>query len=162
MKGRYTEAWVGAGVLVIVSLVIAWASGGGKPAGGDGYDLTARFEQVDGVTVGTPVQLAGVQIGRVVQIRLDTKALKPILTFRIRDRYKLPVDSAVMIMSDGVLGGKFVKIEPGAEDDTLAPGGSFDFVQSAIILELVLERVVQIAEDRLRGDDGDKKGGGDR
>lgn len=150
MTGRNIDAWVGGGVFLVFALLVAWASGGGKPAGSDGYPLTARFDQVDGVTVGTPVQLAGVQIGQVTGIRLDVKTLKPVLTFSIQDRYKLPVDSAALIMSDGVLGGKFIKIEPGAEDETLAAGDAFDFAQSAIILEQVLERVVLAAEERLR------------
>lgn len=159
MTGRNTEFLVGAGVLLLFALVVGWASGGGKPAGGDGYTLTARFNQVDGVTVGTPVQLAGIEIGQVARIHLDVASLKPVLTLTIRDRYRLPVDSAALIMSDGVLGGKYIKIEPGAEDNSLAPGGAFDFVQGAIILEQVLERVVVTAEKRLRGGDEEKDGG---
>lgn len=161
MTGRNTELFVGAGVLLLFVMLVGWASGGGKPAGRDGYTLTARFNQVDGVAVGTPVQMAGVQIGQVTRIHMDVKSLKPVLTFSIHDRYKLPVDSAALIMSDGVLGGKYVKIEPGAEDDMLAPGGVFDFVQGAIILEQVLERVVVTAEERLRGNGRRQDGGKD-
>ena len=94
-----------------------------------------------------------------VGVSLDRKSLKPVLTFSIQERYKLPVDSAVLIMSDGVLGGKFVRVDPGSEDDMLAAGDAFEFVQSSIILEQVLERIVQTAEERLRAPNG-KPGGG--
>ncbi len=150
MSGRSTDVWVGAGVILVVAALVGWASGGGKRATADGYTLSATFEQVDGITVGSPVQLAGVQIGRVAALRLNPKSLKPVLTLAIRHKIGLPVDSAAMILSDGVLGGKFIRIEPGAEDEMMAPGGAFEFSQSAVIIEHVLERVVNIAEERLR------------
>jgi phospholipid/cholesterol/gamma-HCH transport system substrate-binding protein len=150
VTGRAKEAWVGAGVMLLFVLLVGWASGGGRNATRDGYTLTARFEQVDGVAVGTPVRLAGMQIGRVSNVRLDAKALKPILTFTLRHKIRLPVDSAALIMSDGVLGDKFIKIEPGSEDEMLAPGEAFEFAQSSIILEHILHRVVVTAEERLR------------
>ena len=150
MNGRTTDIWVGAGVILVVGLMLGWASGGGKRATADGYTINATFDQVDGITVGSPVQLAGVQIGRVAAIRLDRKSLKPVVTFAIRHRIGLPVDSAAMILSDGVLGSKFIRIEPGAEDEMMTPGSAFEFSQSAVILEHVLERVVNTAEERLR------------
>ena len=150
MNGRSTDVWVGAGVFLVIALLVGWASGGGKRATADGYVLSATFDQVDGVTVGTPVQLAGVQIGRVAAVRLNPKSLKPILTLAIQYKIGVPVDSAAMILSDGVLGSKFIRIEPGSEDDMMAPGGAFEFAQSSVILELVLERVVNMAEERMR------------
>ena len=76
---------------------------------------------------------------------LDSQQFKARVAFRIDNAVAIPEESAAMIVSDGVLGGKFVKIEPGSGDDIMAKGSEFELVQDAIIVESLLERIVQSA-----------------
>lgn len=146
------ETLVGAGVMAALALALWLASQGGKAAGSsDGYDVSARFSQVDGLTVGRPVHMSGIRIGTVTRIGLVPGTLKPDVTIGLRAGVAIPSDSAALIMSDGMLGGKFIRIEPGSDDAPMKPGASFGMVQDAVIVEQILEKIVVGAEARRRG-----------
>jgi phospholipid/cholesterol/gamma-HCH transport system substrate-binding protein len=151
MTRNWLEVVVGAVVCGVIVLLIVGGVSGGFAATRAGYVVTARFDQADGLAVGNPVYLAGVQVGKVSAMRLDPKTLQPIVDMRIDDGIEIPIDSAAMILSDGVLGGKFIKIEPGIETSYLKPGGRFDYVQDSVIVEELLQQIVNSAEKRLGG-----------
>jgi phospholipid/cholesterol/gamma-HCH transport system substrate-binding protein len=151
MKRGALEVLVGAAVCVVIALLVAGGVSGGFGGSSSGYTLTARYDQADGLAVGNPVHLAGVEIGKVSAMRLDPKSLRPIVEFRIEDTARIPRDSAAMILSDGVLGGKFVKIEPGVENEYLKPGDRFEFVQDSVIVEELLAKIVDAADRRITG-----------
>jgi phospholipid/cholesterol/gamma-HCH transport system substrate-binding protein len=151
MKRGALEVVVGAVVCAVIALLVAGGMAGGLAAASGGYTLTAKFDQADGLAVGNPVLLAGVEVGKVSAMRLDPKTLKPIVAFRFKEGIRIPRDSAAMILSDGVLGGKFIKIEPGVEDEYLKPGDRFEFVQDSVIVEELLEKIVNAADKRLGG-----------
>lgn len=151
----------GAVFWLAIGLVAYYAfTSGGLAHRGD-YRLGATFDQVDGLTVGAPVYLAGVKIGEVTRLTLDPRSYRPKITFGIRSGIRLPTDSGALVMSDGVLGGKFVRIEPGSDDAFMKPGDDFQFVQDSVIVEQLLERVVVTAERRRKaaGPADDKKPG---
>lgn len=127
-------------------LFVLLLTGDARTGSTQGYDLKARYNRVDGVTVGTNVLLAGVPIGKVTRVDFDAKLLQPILTMTLRDKYKVPRDTAALIVSDGLLGGKFIKLEPGGSEEMLQPGDHFEYTQDAIIVEALLEKVVLWAE----------------
>jgi len=146
------ETAVGAVAVLVAALALWLASAGGKAAqASSGYVLTARFDQVDGLTVGSPVYLAGIQIGSVLRIELAPGSFKPVVSPSVRRGIVIPKDSAALVMSDGVLGGKFVRIEPGAETEAMQPGERFPTVQDSVIIEALLQKIVQGAEARRRG-----------
>lgn len=145
------EIVVGAVVCGLIALLIAGGASGGFAAASSGYTLTARYDQADGLAVGNAVYLAGVEVGKVSAMRLNPKTLKPIVQFRFESSVRIPRDSAAMILSDGVLGGKFVKIEPGVETEYLKPGDAFEFVQDSVIVEELLEKIVNAADRRITG-----------
>ncbi|HEY7609834.1 MAG TPA: MlaD family protein [Alphaproteobacteria bacterium] len=148
------ETATGAVAMLGAALALWLASAGGRAAAaGDSYLLTARFDQVDGLAVGNPVFLAGIQVGSVRKIELAPGTLKPLITMTIRRGLAIPTDSAALVMSDGVLGGKFVRIEAGSETEALKPGERFQTVQDSIIVEQILQKIVQGAEARRRGDE---------
>jgi phospholipid/cholesterol/gamma-HCH transport system substrate-binding protein len=151
------ETAIGAVALVVAALALWLASAGGKAAqAGNGYLLTARFDQVDGLSTGSPVFLSGIQVGSVLKIELVPGALKPLVTMSVRRDLAIPNDSAVLVMSDGMLGAKFVRIEPGSETESLKPGERFQSVQDSVIVEQILQKIVQGAEARRRGDESKK------
>ena len=134
--------------LVLLGMVFGLAgSGAAKP----GYLLHATYDQADGLAVGAPVYLAGVRVGSVERMILDPRRFKARVALRIDEAIGVPEESAAMIVSDGVLGGKFVKIEPGSGEDTMARGDEFELVQDAVIVESLLERIVRSADARRAG-----------
>lgn len=145
------EIVVGAIVCVVIVALVALGVSGGFASAGSGFTLVARYDQADGLAVGSPVHLAGVEVGKVSAMRLDPKTLKPVVEFRFGEGVRIPRDSAAMILSDGVLGGKYVKIEPGVETEYLGQGDSFEFVQDSVIVEQLLEKIVNAADRRITG-----------
>ena len=138
---------VGAAVLLIAPLLfVAFLSGDARTSAAEGYELTARYNRVDGVTIGTDVLLAGAPVGKVTRQEFDPETLQAVLTFTLLDDIRLPIDTAALIVSDGLLGGKFIKLDPGGAEEMLVAGDSFDYVQDAIIVEALLEKVVLWAE----------------
>ena len=147
------ETVIGAAVMLAAAVALWAASAGGRGAhASNGYSLSARFDQVDGLVVGSPVYLAGIQIGSVLRIELAPGSLKPTVTLAMRRGIAIPKDSAALIMSDGVLGGKFLRIEPGSETEAMKPGDRFGLVQDSVIIEQILQKIVQGAEARRRGE----------
>ncbi len=148
------ETIVGTLALAAAALGLWIVSAGGKAAEARGsYHLTARFDQVDGLTTGNPVYLSGIQVGSVMKIELAPNSLKALVTISVRSGLAIPADSALLVMSDGVLGGKYLRIEAGSETESLKPGARFETVQDSVIVEQILQKIVRGAEARRRGDD---------
>jgi phospholipid/cholesterol/gamma-HCH transport system substrate-binding protein len=100
------------------------------------YDVTAKFENVGDLRVGSPVSMAGVEIGRVTKIDFDTKDYKAVVTMRVNEKYnQIPSDSDASIYTQGLLGGKFVGLTAGGSETYLKNGDQIDFTQSAFVLE---------------------------
>jgi phospholipid/cholesterol/gamma-HCH transport system substrate-binding protein len=151
------ETAIGAVAMLGAALALWLVSAGGKAAqAGDSYVLTARFDQVDGLAVGNPVFVAGIEVGKVLKIDLAPGTLKPLVTMSVRRGLAIPTDSAALVMSDGVLGGKFLRIEAGSEIEAMKPGDRFSTVQDSVIVEQILQKIVQGAEARRRGDEPKK------
>lgn len=109
--------------------------------GGEGYTVTARFTNVGSLKVRAPVALAGVTIGRVEKITVDPERLDAVVTLTIDSRYDaLPADSSASILTSGLLGEKYVGIEPGADMVNLQQGDEVLFTQSAVVLENLISK----------------------
>lgn len=112
---------------------------------GNYYALDARFGRTDGLLVGDKVRLAGVTIGRVVGAQLDDH-FNAIMTLEVKDGIKIPDDSSASIVSSGIMGSKYIEIEPGGSEDYLPAGGEFSYTQDAMVLEELLDRIVSIGK----------------
>ena len=126
----------GLAALVWLTLFVGnWAA----LTGGAGYRVTAKFENIGGLTVKSPVTLAGVTIGRVSSISSDREDYSAIVTLSIDQNYNnLPVDSSVAILTAGLLGAQYISVVPGGEVDYLKEGDSIDITQSALVLEQLI------------------------
>jgi len=122
----------------------------------DGYLLTAKFRSIDGIVEGSKVLLAGLPVGEVAETDFDPETNNAILTITVRDDIEVPIDSVAMIVSEGVFGGKFVKISPGGGLDMLEPGDQFEYVQDSVIFEELLEKVILAAEAKRRAANEEK------
>jgi len=147
------EMAVGAAVLAVAAGLFAYSSSGiGDRQDGPGlrngaYDLHAVFGQADGIGVGTVVRMAGMPFGKVVDMGLD-EHYRAVVTLRVSGAVPLPVDSAALILTDGLLGGKFIELEPGGALDSLGPGDTLDYTQDSVIIEDLLAKIVARAKQQ--------------
>ena len=122
------------------------------------YHLTARFDNVGGLKVGSPVSIGGVTVGRVEAIDYDSKNYKAVAHLAIQSRYaKIPNDSDVAIFTAGLLGGQYVGITPGGAETYFKDGDQIELTQSAVVLENLISKYLF---DKA-GQAGDKKPEGD-
>lgn len=119
--------------------------------GGDAYRVTARFDNIGGLTTRAPVTMAGVTIGRVESIEFDPERLNARVTMRIDGRYdQIPDDSEASILTAGLLGGQYIGLGAGGSFDSLRDGDEIYLTQSAIVLENLISRFLfqQSQEDQ--------------
>lgn len=105
-----------------------------------GYSLYAKFQNVNGISSGSDVKISGVKIGTVTDQFIDEKTFRATVKFSIDNKIKLPSDSSAKIVSDGLLGSKFLEINPGSQDDFLASGDELIFTQSSVNFEELLAK----------------------
>ena len=102
---------------------------------GDGYQVSARFDNIGGLKARAPVRSAGVTVGRVKSISLDAKTYQGLVTMELQHGVQFPKDSSAKILTAGLLGDQYVGIEPGIDDKPLAAGDTIRQTQSAVVLE---------------------------
>ncbi len=106
-----------------------------------GYHVSAEFDNVGDLKIGSPVTMSGVRVGEVSSIRFDSKVYKAVVGMRVDPQYnEIPEDSFASIQTEGLLGGKYVGISPGGLDTYLKDGGRIDQTQSAIVLETLINK----------------------
>lgn len=103
-----------------------------------GYEVSARFDNIGGLKSRAPVKSAGVVVGRVQSIGFDSKSFRALVRLEIDDRYRFPKDSSASILTSGLLGEQYVGLVPGADDHDLADGDAITMTQSAVVLENLL------------------------
>jgi phospholipid/cholesterol/gamma-HCH transport system substrate-binding protein len=138
MSKRGTETLVGLFVLLgILALTFIALKAANLASFGqrEGYPLQARFDNIGGLKVRAPVRSAGVTVGRVTAIRLDTKTFQGLVTMEIERELLFPKDSSAKILTNGLLGDQYIGLEAGGEDKNLAAGDTITQTQSAVVLE---------------------------
>ncbi len=138
MRIRTLEISVGAfmltGFLALLFLAVQ-VSGISLERGTGTYTVEARFNDVAGIRPRAKVNMAGVTVGRVTDIRVDSEYAEAILTLEIDSAVRLPTDTGAAIQTEGILGGRYVALLPGVDDDYLAEGDTITYTQSAMVLE---------------------------
>lgn len=143
MKGRSViETVLGAVVLIVALVFLVSAYKGSDIQPVSGYPLSARFNSVDGLAAGNDVRIGGVKIGSVEDMAIDPQTYAVVVKMTVADNLKLPEDSFVSITSDGLLGGKYVRIEPGQSQKLLEPNGQLTRTRDVVVLEQVLGRAI--------------------
>jgi phospholipid/cholesterol/gamma-HCH transport system substrate-binding protein len=111
---------------------------GGQKAG---YHVTAAFDNIGDLKIGSPVTMSGVRMGEVASIHFDSRVYKAVVGMRIDPQYnEIPEDSFASIQTEGLLGGKYVGLSPGGLDTYLKDGSRIDQTQSAIVLESLINK----------------------
>lgn len=158
MRRNVVETIMGAVVLVIAGLFLAYAYSGSNLRGVGGYDVVARFNRVDGLANGAEVRLSGIKVGSVVRQDLDPKTYLAVVHLVIESGIKLPIDSTAKIQSDSLLSGSHVNLEPGGDDKMLANGDEIKYTQDPVNLSDLIGRF--IFSNAQKGKPGDAPAGG--
>ena len=143
MSEHTTEVLVGAGVLAAaIGFVVYAGQVSGYAGGGSTYPLEASFRSLEGVSVGTDVRLAGVKIGTVSAVDLNPETYRADTTVALVSGIEIPDDSAIVIASEGLLGGNFVEVVPGGSPFFFEPGDVIEDTQGAVSLVSLLLKFV--------------------
>lgn len=109
------------------------------------FHVSAEFGRADGVSVGTPVRIAGLDLGKVIKMSLDDRR-RALVVFQFPRTVELPDDSSASIQTDGLFGQKYVEVQPGGSDTLLKSGGRISYVQDSVILEDLINTIVARAK----------------
>jgi len=149
MTRNIIETVLGAVVLIVAGLFLAFAYSTADLRPVTGYTVTARFNAIDGLTVGSDVRVGGVKIGSVIGQSVDMKEFRAVVRMTIRPDIRLPDDSVASVSSEGLFGGKYIRVDPGASATMLAADGEFTNTRDIVSLEELLGKVIFLVTDEL-------------
>lgn len=142
MANNAIETVMGAVVLAVAGgfLYFAYNNSNVKPI--EGYSVLASFSNISGITPGSSVRVGGIKIGVVEALDLDPKSFQAVAKLRIGKDVPLPRDSSAAIQSTGLIGEKFLAIEPGGDEENLKNGDKIAFTQPSVSLEEMIGKFV--------------------
>ena len=146
MTIRLTEIWVGifiaAGLAALFMLAMKVSNLSSYSQDG-GYEITARFEDISGLKVRSAVTMAGVRIGRVTDIGFDKNTFEAVVTMTVEGDYNtLPKDTSASIYTAGLLGEKYVGLEPGGDETNMQQGDRIKLTQDSLVLEKLIGQFI--------------------
>ena len=136
------EVLAGLLVLLVAAGFLAYALATSGAAGVPGYRLSAEFDRIDGLTVGSDVRMAGVKVGAVTTTSIDPKTYLADVGFTVQKDIQLPTDSSAAIASQSLLGGKYLSLVPGGSEQIIPPGGHVTITQGSVSLEDLLGKFI--------------------
>ena len=104
------------------------------------YDVSAKFDNIGGLKPGAAVKSAGVVVGRVKKIEFDGESFQAKVTLALQSEHTFPKDSALKILTSGLLGEQYLDVPPGADEKNLVAGDRIGSTQSAVILENLISQ----------------------
>ena len=108
----------------------------------DAYSVSANFENIEGLTMGSDVKLSGIKIGYVEDVTLEKDTFFAKITLRIDRAVEIPKDSRVIVSTSGLIGNKYIRINPGASDIMLNEGDKFVYTQSSLNVEDLIAKLM--------------------
>ena len=134
LVGAFVALAIGALLLLALKVANAGVAGSDQT-----YQLSAKFDNIGGLKVRSPVKVGGVVVGRVANIQLDPEQFQPVVTLDINASYSnFPETSSLAILTSGLLGEQYIGLQPGFVDENVAILGNGDRIEdtkSAIVLE---------------------------
>ena len=143
VREQWAETAMGVVVLALAAgfLTYSLSVGGVHMKRGD-YEISAKFGEAGSLAPGAAVTVAGVKVGTLSQLTLNPDTYMADAVINIDKRVQLPTDSAILISSEGLLGGNFIELQPGGMPDYLAPGDEIEDTQGAVSLITLLMKFV--------------------
>jgi phospholipid/cholesterol/gamma-HCH transport system substrate-binding protein len=142
MKSDIFEFIVGLGVIIIAGWFILFVVSKSDKLSNisETTNYIASFNDVSGISVGSNIKLAGVTVGKVLELKLDEINYTAEMVLGINRKIKIPNDSEIIITSEGLLGGNYVSISPGGSDIFLKANEKFSFTQSSLSLNNLIQK----------------------
>ncbi len=110
--------------------------------------LQAKFTNIEGINIGSNVKISGIKVGVVKDIMLDSEDYTAKITLNITTGIKIPSDSILSVASSGLLGARFLEIQPGFNDKYMSNNDSFISTTSSVNLENILSRFAISASEK--------------
>ncbi|MCW2244493.1 phospholipid/cholesterol/gamma-HCH transport system substrate-binding protein [Azospirillum fermentarium] len=154
MRRNSIETVLGGVVLAVAGLFLVFAYTSADLRKVSGYELTAAFSSISGLQPGADVRISGVKVGTVTEMTLDQKTFQAIVHLSVGNGIKLPVDTAALVASESLLGGKYLALEPGGEEQMLPVGGRIQYTQSTPGIEQLLGQVIFSLQNMSKPADG--------
>jgi phospholipid/cholesterol/gamma-HCH transport system substrate-binding protein len=142
MTRNLLETLLGAIVLIVAIGFLLFAYNTSQVDQTGGYELTARFDKVDGLERGSDVKISGIKVGTVIDQTLDPETYRAEVRFSLREDVQLPADTSAAVVSNGLLGGKYLALVPGGDIEMLEPGDEVTLTQSAVNLEDLIGHMI--------------------
>lgn len=145
MQRNILETVIGAVVVGVAMMFLYFAYTTAQVRAVPGYEVNAAFARLGGLPVGSDVRIAGITVGTVTRRALDPVTFTAVITMTVANHIKLPADTVAMIESEGPIGGRYVRLEPGSAKETLAPGGTITQTRSYRSLEDQVGEIIFLA-----------------
>jgi len=145
MGQKLIETIMGAVVLIVAAFFLVFAYTHADLREVKGYPITAQFSNVAGVDRGADVRINGIKVGTIATMGLDPQTFSSIVTLSIRDDIHLPDDTVGSIASDGLLGGKYIRLEPGKSTKLIAAGGGLTKTKDFKSIEEMVGNLIFLA-----------------
>ena len=147
MRANYTVELASGIFLLLGIAAMVWlattATNYGRDIGDDTYNIAARFQNIADLREKAPVKIGGVTVGIVESISLDPVSFEAVVTMSIASRVnEIPSDTGAAVLTSGVLGDRYIGLEPGGAPDMLNDGDELFITQSAFVLEQVVGKFI--------------------
>lgn len=142
MTRNVIETVMGGVVLLVAAFFLVFAYGTANLGTGGGYDVTAQFANADGLNLGADVRISGVRVGSVVEHRLNPDTFMAEIRMSIDPALSLPADTVAVVASDGLMGGRYMRLDIGGDGETIPAGGRIIYTQSTPGLEQLIGQAI--------------------
>jgi phospholipid/cholesterol/gamma-HCH transport system substrate-binding protein len=145
MRANY-KVELASGIFLLLGIAaLIWlatrATDYGQDIGKETYSISARFTNIADLRDRAPVKIGGVTVGQVQSIELDPVSFEAVVTMSISQKFnEIPSDTGASILTSGVLGDRYVGLEPGGAPDMLSDGDQLFITQSAMVLEQIISK----------------------
>ncbi len=139
------ETVMGAVVLLVAGMFVFFAYNTAQVKAVNGYNVSASFYKVGGLSTGSDVRISGIKVGTVTSRELDPETYDAIVNMSISPDVKLPVDTVAAIGSEGILGGMYIRLQPGQEDTYIESGGMIQKTKDFRSLEDQVGEIIFLA-----------------
>ncbi len=152
MKRSVVETILGAVVIAVAVVFLVYGYKTGGAATPSGYEITADFSSIGGLKAGDQVQVGGVPVGTVAAVGLVPGSYLARVHMSIEQSLRLPEDTTAIISSESLLGGHYLQLEPGADEQMIKPGGRVQYTQAPQNLEQLLGQFIFSVQDAKKKD----------
>ena len=148
MQRNMLETVMGAIVLLTAVAFVSLAYEAANIRGTDGYELEAEFGATGGLSVGDDVRISGIKVGRISRQELDPVTYAARIIMSLDERIRIPADSSARITAASLLGGNYLELIPGADEDMMQPGEViYDTRDPVSLTDLLGKAVFSAAND---------------